>query len=76
MYYKSLIATHWYDNCDVYALSTATDDAIVEVPRHIESDTVNVSCLEIIQDYNSFMAGVDICDQYLCYYSVGRKSMK
>ena len=22
------------------------------------------------------MGGVDICDQYLCYYSVGRKSMK
>ena len=76
MYYKSLIATHWYDNRDVYALSTATDDAIVEVPRRIESDIVNVSCPEIIQDYNSFMGGVDICHQYLCYYSVGRKSMK
>ena len=30
----------------------------------------------IIHDYNLFMGGVDLADQAMCYYSVGRKSMK
>ena len=36
----------------------------------------DVSCPEIIADYNQFMGSVDLCDQYSCYYSVGRKNMK
>ena len=76
MYYKSLTATHWYDNRDVYALSTAVDDTVVQVRRRVENEVIDVTCPEIIQDYNSFMGGVDICDQYMCYYSLGRKSMK
>ena len=35
-----------------------------------------MSCPEIIADYNQFMGDVDLCDQYICYYSVGRKNMK
>ena len=76
MYHKSLFATHWYDNRDVYALSTAVGDTTVQVHRHVETEVIDVTCPEIIQDYNSFMGGVDICDQYICYYSLGRKSMK
>ena len=58
--------------CITNQIPTATGDAVVQVPRRIESDVVDVTCPEIIQDYNSFMGGVDICD----HYSVGRKSMK
>ena len=36
----------------------------------------SVECPEIIEDYNNFMGGVDVSDQYMCYYSVGRKTMK
>lgn len=35
-----------------------------------------VSAPEIIADYNQFMGGVDLADQFVCYYSVGRKNMK
>ena len=30
----------------------------------------------VISDYNAFMGGVDLADQVMCYYSIGRKSMK
>ena len=33
-------------------------------------------CPDIISDYNTFMGGVDLADQVMCYYAVGRKTMK
>ena len=30
----------------------------------------------MISDYNQFMGGVDLADQHMCYYLVGRKNMK
>ena len=29
-----------------------------------------------ILEYNTFMGGVDMCDQFLSYHSIGRKSLK
>jgi len=31
---------------------------------------------EIINDYNCFMSGVDVVDQHLVYYAIGRKGLK
>lgn len=31
---------------------------------------------EIINDYNCFMGGVDVVDQHLVYYAIGRKGLK
>lgn len=70
-----ITVVHWRDNKDVYAISTAYSDHLTYVKRPVESAT-NVSCPYIIHDYNTFMGGVDLADQLMCYYSVGRKSMK
>ncbi len=37
---------------------------------------MDVSCPEIVVDYNKHMGGVDLADQAMCYYSVGRKTLK
>jgi len=73
MNHKSLFASHWYDNRDVYALSTAVGDTTVQVRRRVETEVVDVICPEIIQDYNSFMGGVDLCDQYYVLLFFGQK---
>ena len=37
----------------------------------------NIPCPEMINDYNQFMGGVDLCDQCLSYYSMStRKTLK
>jgi len=40
------------------------------VPQRSGSEVLSVECPEIIEDYNAFMGGVDISDQYMFYYSV------
>ena len=75
-YYKSTTVVRWSDNRDVYAMSTFLSDATTQVKRRGGSTSVSISCPEIIHDYNLFMGGVDLADQAMCYYSVGRKSMK
>jgi len=75
-YYKSTTVVRWSDNKDVYALSTFLSDATTQVKRQSGSASISISCPEIIHDYNLFMGGVDLADQAMCYYSVGRKSMK
>ena len=56
------------------ALSTVlTNELTTVLIRGSESGTKReVSALEIIADYNQFMGGVDLADQFICYYSVGR----
>ena len=75
-YCKSTTVVRWSDNRDVYALSTFLSDATTQVKRRGGSTSISISCPEIIHDYNLFMGGVDLADQAMCYYSVGRKSMK
>ena len=60
------------------ALSTVLSNELTTVLRQgSESGTRReVSAPEIIADYNQFMGGVDLADQFICYYSVGRKNMK
>ena len=41
-----------------------------------EGQAKEIDCPLIIPDYNNYMGGVDLADQAMCYYSVGRKTMK
>lgn len=76
LYHNSLTATRWYDNKDVYALSTVHGGNITKVRRRVDGEMRDVDCPVIISDYNKYMGGVDLADQAMCYYSVGRKTMK
>ena len=75
-YYKQLTMVRWSDNKDVYALSTLYSDQLTTARRRVGSAVSDVPCPRIISDYNAFMGGVDLADQAMCYYSIGRKSMK
>ncbi len=75
-YHKDLTVVKWRDNRDVFALSTYLSNEHTSVKRRVGPDLLDVPCPEIIADYNQFMGGVDMVDQYMCYYSIGRKSTK
>ena len=66
----------WYDNKDVYALSTMHSDSLTTVRQQVDKASKDIHCPLIISDYNKYIGGVDLADQAMCYYSVGRKTMK
>ena len=68
----NLFPVHQKDQHDVYVMSTIPDNGVTEIQRK-RCDKVTKPNLIIA--YNKYMAGVDKCDQYLNYYSVGRKSL-
>ena len=46
---------------------------MTRVKRQVDGNTKEIPCPEIIEDYNTFMGGVDMADQAMCYYSLGRR---
>lgn len=66
----------WSDNKDVYALSTLFSDSLTTAWRRVGDTVQDIPCPQVISDYNAFMGGVDLADRVMCYYSIGRKSMK
>ncbi len=75
-HYGPVTAVRWFDNKDVHALSTREGDILISVHRRHEGETTQICCPNIISSYNSSMGGVDLTDQNMSYYSVGRKTMK
>ena len=77
-YHDDITIVRWKDTKDVCAMSTAYSDTMTVVWRRVDNVVQDVPCPEIIKDYNMFMGGVDLfaIDQVMCYYSIGRKSMK
>ena len=76
-YHGALTAGKWVDKRDVYFLSTLHRDEMEDVIRHGPGGvSETISKPKIVTDYNKFMSGVDIADQYMVYYACGRKSMK
>jgi len=76
LYHKEIVAVRWLDNRDIFCLSTAVGDSVTKVNRREGTEVIEVDCPEIIEEYNAFMGGVDVADQYMSYYGAGRKSMK
>lgn len=76
-YHGPLTACKWVDKRDVYVLSTLMRSETEQVERrggNGEKETVTKPT--IVTDYNRHMGGVDLADQCMVYYAVGRKSMK
>ena len=71
-----MIAICWRDKRDILVLSTDVGDEMTKVSRCSGSDILEVECPVLIEEYSSFMGGVDMADQYMCYYSLGRKTKK
>ena len=78
MYHGDITALKWLDNKDVRAMSTHISNGLTMVKRRCgnTSSKIDVPCPEIISDYNQFMGGVDLTNQFICYYSVGRRNIK
>ena len=71
----NLSVVRWKDKRDVYAISSWHPSIMVTIPpRKDENEEVQKPAM--IQEYNQFMGGVDLCDQLLNYYALSRKSKK
>jgi hypothetical protein len=69
-----LLAVRWKDICDVFFLTTAHEDVLVEAPssrgaHHKIKPTA-------VLDYNKYKTGVDRSDQMLPYYSFEKTTIK
>ena len=75
-----IVVVKWHDRKDFHAMSTFIGDDLHVPTVKRRGDTtgtrMEVVCPEIVTDYNQFMGGVDLADQYICYHSIGWKDMK
>jgi hypothetical protein len=74
---KGITATKWMDNNSVTLLSSCHDPRVVQqIDRRVmgSKDKVQVSCPNIIHEYNQYMGGVDLADQMKVTYQVDRRS--
>ncbi|XP_066928278.1 piggyBac transposable element-derived protein 4-like [Clytia hemisphaerica] len=68
------LAVRWKDKRDVYVVSTIHGNSIKQVQRRGEEEPVSKPTM--ICQYNSFMNGVDKCDQKISSYDMQRKTRK
>lgn len=77
----TLVAMAWYDKRTVYLISTIHPPESVGAPctvgrRRAGGNVLNIPCPPAQRDYQQFMGGVDLSDQYASSFSVIRKSRK
>ena len=71
---NNVFAVHWRDKRDVFVMSSFDGSFSEVVERKGGQEPIEKPSMII--NYNKNMNGVDKCDQYLNYYSIGRKSIK
>ena len=72
----TISATKWMDNRSVILLSNYHNPSVVqEINRRVKGskEKVKVSCPAVIREYNTYMGGVDLCDQMKVSYEVDRR---
>ena len=67
-----IMAVHWKDKRDVFVISSFHGNTETNIERH----RGKIQKPDVIIDYNQNMGGVDKCDQYISYYTIGRKAQK
>ena len=72
---NDLLSVLWHDRRDVFLLSTAHNQSVTSVMKRPKGsrEKVPVVCPTCVQDYNLYMGGVDLSDQYLNYYSLTQR---
>ncbi len=68
----NLVVTVWQDTRPVVMLSTQHSPDCTTTVRRKKGDgsTISVTCPQAVVDYNQYMGGVDLEDQYRKYYQV------
>ena len=72
----TLLSLKWKDNQDVVMLSSGHDNLSCQETVRLRYAKSSKSKPDVINDYNSHMAGVDCSDQLMSYYPLGRKQFK
>ena len=80
----NLLAQSWFDSKEVYFLSTIhaaeysadTPDANHTVRRCAANGPIDVLVPPLLHDYNHYMGGVDLADNIIKHYSIGRKTFR
>ena len=73
----TISTTKWMDNPSVILLSNYHNPSVVqEINRRVKGSKkkVKLSCLAVIREYNTYMGGVDLCDQMKVSYEVDQRS--
>ena len=60
----------WFDNRDMFCLSTCFSDSTTTIRRRVEKELKDVPCPDIVVDYNKHMGAVHLTHQAMCYYSI------
>ena len=69
----NIVSVHWKDKRDVFLISSIHNNECADVPKRKNEI---ISKPTMIIEYKAYMGGVNKWDQYLSYYSLGRKSIK
>ena len=73
----TISAIKWMDNRSVIIVSNYHNPSVAqEINRRVKGskEKVKVSCPAVIREYNTYMGGVDLCDQMKVSYEVDRRS--
>ena len=74
-----IVAVKWFDNRAVHLVSTYTGvEPISEIRRfnRKQREYVSIPCPAIIQEYNTFMGGIDLMDSLVALYKYVFKSCR
>ena len=71
----SLTDVRWKDKRVITAISNLHGNDVTIIPARRDEQTA-VQKPTMIVDYNSHIGGIDLLDQLLCYYIVGRRTLK
>ena len=73
----TISAAKWVGKRSVILLSNYHNASVFqEINRRVKGskEKVKVSCPAVIREYNTYMGGVDLCDQTKVFYEVDRRS--
>ena len=73
----TISATKWMDSRSVILLSNYHNSSVFqEINRRVKGskEKVKVSCPAVIREYNTYMGGVDLCDQMKVSDQADRRS--